>query len=300
MTEAFADEFDFEGEDAGGRTCKKWGITLFLLAILGLAFIAGLVLPKDTSSRAIGSVRTETPRSAYLDIMAETHTGLRLARIVDFRKTYQNSPYTPYVNAQYGALKSNEEADWAAYTRIKFDPAQPEPIKTAALSQYVGRWGTYQRKHQLDAPNAGRLIADSVDFPMPRSKYQSGMPADHLAGDARAPIQTTRGPARTTRPAFASANTKTLRVKYAPAPKYPSKARRKKISAIVTVSLDIDDKGRVARARVIDVQARRYHKKFARAARYAAQRSRFYPRIDGGKAVAVSGYTRRYKFEIPR
>ncbi|HHL43075.1 MAG TPA: TonB family protein [Hellea balneolensis] len=304
MTVLNTDEDEFELENAGGRT--RWALTLGLAAGLSLILLAFLLTRLGLHTVSGNHIVRETPRSAYLDIMSETNTGLRLARLVDYRKTYPNSRYSQYVNAQYAALKVFEERDWATYTRVRFDPQTDQDMINRALKSYVQHWGVYQRQAQITHLNSEQIGDDKISFAAPRSKYAQAdtgvqeVPANLLVGDTvgrgQRVAMVRSVPARTQRPSVSHK----LRVKYAPKPRYPSKARRKHIPAMVTLSLDIDAAGRVARAHVVEVRADKYHKKFARAARYAARRSRFYPRTVSGRPVAVSGYKRTYKFEIPQ
>jgi len=79
-------------------------------------------------------------------------------------------------------------------------------------------------------------------------------------------------------------------------PNYPRSAKRRNIGAIVVVSMDIDEKGRVESVDTVDIEAVRYQKDFRRAAERAAKRTRFHPKTINGTAVPAKGVRKRYIF----
>ena len=81
-------------------------------------------------------------------------------------------------------------------------------------------------------------------------------------------------------------------------PNYPRLARRKNIGAIVIVSMDINEEGKVESVDTTSVQAERYEKEFRRAAERAAKRTKFNPKTINGKAVPAKGVLKRYIFRV--
>ena len=81
-------------------------------------------------------------------------------------------------------------------------------------------------------------------------------------------------------------------------PRYPKRARKRGISAVVELSLSIDDKGEVRMAEVLNVEAERYKKDFITASERAAMRTRYSPKTVNGKAVPTSGIIKRYVFQM--
>ena len=79
-------------------------------------------------------------------------------------------------------------------------------------------------------------------------------------------------------------------------PSYPRSAKKRKIGAIVTISMDIDERGRVDDAELVEIEADRYQKDFARAAIRAAKRTRFHPKTVNGKPVPARDVRKRYIF----
>jgi len=76
-------------------------------------------------------------------------------------------------------------------------------------------------------------------------------------------------------------------------PEYPADARRLKAEGTVVMALDIDEKGRVTNASIVE------HSNLAsfdEAALEAAKRWRFKPAMNGGVAVAVQGYKLKWVF----
>ena len=80
-------------------------------------------------------------------------------------------------------------------------------------------------------------------------------------------------------------------------PRYPRKAMRRKIDGLVVLNLNIDEKGRVALTELVEVKAERYGKDFVKAAERAALRTRFNPKMVGGRPTAATGIVKRYRFE---
>jgi len=60
--------------------------------------------------------------------------------------------------------------------------------------------------------------------------------------------------------------------------------------------MDINEKGKVKEAKVIDIQAERYQKDFIKAARRAAKRTKFHPKTINGIAVPAKDVRKRYFF----
>ena len=72
---------------------------------------------------------------------------------------------------------------------------------------------------------------------------------------------------------------------------------RRKVDAVVTLKLNIDEKGKVAMTELVNVNAARYKKDFVKAAERAAMRTRFHPKTVDGTPQAAIGIVKRYRFE---
>jgi len=76
-------------------------------------------------------------------------------------------------------------------------------------------------------------------------------------------------------------------------PEYPADARRLKAEGTVVMALDIDERGRVTNAVIVE---HANLPSFDEAALEAAKRWRFKPAANGGVAVAVQGYKIKWSF----
>ena len=277
---------------------RKWLVPAALLALVLIAAIFTLGRPGKSVNAAQAQ---ETAAQAYSRILAETRTGIRLARLDDFLTAYPASKHVPAARVQRGALKAREDMAWAKLSDAVYNlDAAPED-KSRALATYVKNWSQLNRQKQLAAISAGLPIIteNTLTFPAPKSRFNKGGESRALVGGDRAPAA--RPPAY--RPAIIAQPQKArapriidVRVKTARRPVYPRRAWRRGINAQVTLALDIDENGRVARTRVVSVSAPAYKSKFVKAARRAATRSRFHPKTVDGRAVASSGYLRNYTF----
>ena len=81
-------------------------------------------------------------------------------------------------------------------------------------------------------------------------------------------------------------------------PRYPKSAQRRGVEGLVTVALNINAEGRVDIVTIVSVETDRYAKDFAKAAKRAARRTRFFPQTVNGVPTPVSGVIKRYRFEI--
>ena len=69
-------------------------------------------------------------------------------------------------------------------------------------------------------------------------------------------------------------------------PRYPRKAQRDGVEAVVSLKLVVDEKGNVASAIVVDTKAPRFKREFERAAIKAVKQWKFAPAVLNDKPVA--------------
>jgi len=279
-----------------------------LLPFIGLFLLlfAFFMIATNTGNRGANADIGPTKAAlSYQSLSAETHTGLRLARLDDFLSQYANSSFGMAARSRRDALKVHEEKAWATLTDGFYDTEADEAMKTEAVKTYTDIWTPLHRPEQLKALNQV-LPNDAVPNFNPnnrKSRFASGGNDKFLEGG---PI--VRIPARppvVVRPPeierIARSRIVEPRIRgTAKRPSYPSRAKRRRIEADVVLELDIDDKGRVRQTRVVSVNADRYAKEFARSAQRAARRTRFYPQTEAGRAVPVSGYLQKYAFRNSR
>ena len=133
------------------------------------------------------------------------------------------------------------------------------------------------------------------------SRFANMTPEGGLVGApvyARRNIYQARRASARPAPITAAPKITPISVRTSRSPEYPSRARRRGAQAVITLALDIDKRGRVVQTHVFEVSADDYEKDFIRAAKRAAQRSRFNPKRINGKAVPQDGYVRTYAFKL--
>jgi TonB family protein len=278
---------------------------LWVFALLGAGFLVlaiGFVLNSEKPNDQFIAVETTEAQKAYHTILSEMRTGVRLVRLEDFITEHPNSRHILAARAQRSALKTNEEMAWSKLTDRLFDIDGSPETKQIALNEYTDAWGSIVRSEKLEELTASDEEDDGTGFKpiKKKSRFAGGGDAGDLVG---APIvRQSRPQIRINPPSTRDKRDKVVdaRIRTKKSPTYPRSARRKKIPGTVTLSLDIDRRGRVVDTRVISVEARRYKRDFVRAAERAAKRTRFYPKTINGKAVTMRGYVQRYSFKVSR
>jgi len=265
--------------------------------------IAGIFWARSFSQETTLRQNVETESTAYALILSEPRTGIRLALLDDFMAEYPHSPYIPYVRAQRRALKTHEQAAWAALTDELYNVDLPPDGKALAISKYVREWGEFSRAAQLSAlsENVPPTQSQAMEFAKPASPYKAGGSAHKLAGARPDSMQRPAYTPSLTPPEVVAEETLQIiqaRVRTARRPVYPRRARRKGVTAKVTLSLEIDARGRVTSSTVVAISAARYEKDFVKAAQKAAKRSRFHPKTIGGRSVPSHGFLRTYTFNF--
>ncbi len=291
-----------------------------LLGAVGLAVIGTLVWlgsPGQPAGSGDPVVSAPNVTRAYRQAIAETDPALRRARLTDFVNQNPESDRAAVARAQLSVLDAAESADWEATVAAVYDAASDTPTRSAAVDAFEARWGGYLggrdaeigalrlQIEQLagDAPRETRPDRSLPDQPSP---FPSTVPSDTLlGGPASAPPSIAPAPAPVViaQPAPPSRTAPVItpvRVRRNVTPRYPRAAQRRRINAVVTLRLDIDEKGRVDLAEVVDVEAERYAEEFVKASERAAMRTRFHPKTVDGEPVEAIGVLKRYRFEAGR
>ncbi len=281
--------------------------------VLCIPFLSGLAIWLAVQhSPQTGQPTTEkSPRQAYLEILGETHTGLRLARLKDFIAHTPSNIDTARAISRRDILGQYEQNAWARLTNVLYNLDKTRTDKTRALANYKTNWGVWNRQlalpgllraagfsdtSKIETPPNNQADKDGHILPdytpnQSMSKFARTSQNIALAGDpsVRTAIRPTLLPTT-------SIQNRPVRVKFAKRPRYPSRAFRKGISGQVTLALDINERGHVVRTTVISAHAPRYKDRFIRAARRAAMASKFHPETVAGRKVATSRYMRKYRF----
>ncbi len=253
-------------------------------------------------------------RQAYLDILGEPHTGLRLARLKDFTAHAPRNADTQRAKTGRDTLDLYEQNSWAHLTDLLYDIDATLDKKNLAIADYKANWGLWNRQVELPKlltvtglaeVQSAKYVAgqntntiDEKNLPnyspyIRSSQYAKGRADTVLAGDV---FTNTTEQISDISQSFRTGQNRPVRVKFSKRPRYPRNAFRKGISGQITLALDINERGHVVRTTVISAKAPRYKDKFIRAARRAAMASKFHPKTEAGKAVTTSRYVRKYKF----
>ncbi len=315
MYQSIDDEFE-DYEDAS----RAEFILPLLLGAAGLAVIGTLVWLGSPGSPAGSGDPVISPPDvtrSYRQAIAETDPALRRARLTDFVNQNPESGRSSAARAQLAVLESAEASDWEATVSAVYDARAETEGRSAAVDAFEARWGGYLggRDEEIaalrlqieqlagEAPRDARPDRSLPDGPSPIPR---NVPADSLAGGpVTAPPIVTPAPAAPIviaqpAPRAAAPVVTPVRVRRNVTPRYPRAAQRRKINAVVTMRLDINAKGRVELAEVVNVEAERYAEDFVKASERAAMRTRFHPKTVDGEPVEAEGVLKRYRFEASR
>lgn len=308
-----------DSEDAA-ETAPETGLAtawLWSSALAGLSLIVIVGwLYSTTLSASVGQGDPISPepeaRMTYLRALSETDPALRRARLTDFLSQYPGNPRDRAVRAQLGVLDAAADRDWQATLTTAYDPRVEKELRRKAVGAYQAQWGRYlgardREVEQLLADIAAMPTGDDIpDRTLPRDEEAYvGIPNDRLAGDPYGieprvifrPSIATRDPASRLGDPL-SGDIIGPRVARNATPRYPRRAERRGVEAVVTLSLTVDAAGRVSLVELIDVEADRYADEFVKEAERAALRTRFDPRTLGGVPIEAAGIQKRYRFEL--
>ena len=287
---------------------------IWALAALGLALVMAIVywtspgvsVPQETDEF------TRAELATYRKAISETQAPMRRARLQDFLTTYPSSSRTAAVQAQLDVIQVHEAAQWIELTDIVYDPKIDTADKLARLDDYAAKWGGALLGGRNDDISAMRETLNGVletpALPSRKLKDQESpipetIPDNTLAGGPRpaAPPPVYVPPVPITPPVkVVTAEIVPPKVRRNVNPRYPRKAMRADVEAIVTLKLNIDTNGKVAMTELVNVQAGRYAKSFVKAAERAALRTRFHPKTVGGKPEPAVGVVKRYRFQLEK
>jgi len=285
---------------------------IWLFAGLCLALVFGIVYwtspgpPAETPQSEFTRAEQVTYRKAISEIAAP----MRRARLQDFITTYPESRYIPSVEAQLDVINAHEAERWTEVTDIIFAPKTSREEKLTTLDSFEAKWGgsllggredeISELRNEIlqteEAPKIPSRKLTDLKSPIPKT-----VPDTMLAGGPRpvAPpppiIQPVEPPPEPER--VVELDIVQPKIRRSVTPRYPRKAMRRNVKAVVTLKLNIDEKGKVAMTELVDVQASRYSKDFVKAAERAAMRTRFHPKTINGAPKAATGIVKRYRFE---
>jgi len=232
--------------------------------------------------------------------------------LVDYVKSYPQSPVLGGAQQQLRVMNDYEASDWAKLSDIMFNEDLPALDKTFALDRYVDAWGEgligsrdddiIAFKASLDAAPDANIV--DRKFVPEKSPIPETIEAGQMAGGRTArpvlPRYPTPAPPQIIRPDNSSQDITPARVRRNRAPDYPRRAYSRSIPAVVELSLNIDERGRVGLIETVSIEAPRYSRDFERAARRAAKRTRFHPKTINDRPVPARDIRKTYVFDPDR
>jgi len=279
-------------------------------ALAGLVFFIVWLMSPGQATTAGRTIDSPASRAAYLKALAEPNAAFRRARLLDYQRAYPDTDRTKAIEDQLDVINAVEQTDWEIVTRRVYDERATLDDKRGALAYYESQWsGRLLGGRGEELETLRRVISESAEAePLPdrsldtvKSPIPTTIPSDRLAGAPPRMAATFPIPERV-RPdpePVVQAPTEVVvqpKIRRNVTPRYPRAAQRRNIGAVVTLTMNIDEKGRVAMTEIINVEAERYEKEFSRAAKRAAMRTRFHPKTVDGEAVSAIGVRKRYIF----
>ena len=297
---------DPEEEEEGRNGFSIWPFLIGAILAAIVFFFVWLFSP-GKPAQAGQTIETPAARSAYLTAISEPTPALRRARLLDFQNAYPDSDRQGAISEQLEIIQRAELRDWESLTNIAYDVRAEGDDKREALLAYEKKWDRNLiggRGEEVDTLQT-EIEQTETAQPLPDRRLENqespipkNLPSDTLAGAPpiyRAPIIVQAPPAP--RPVPVETNVVIQpTVSRNSSPRYPRSAQRRKIGAVVVVSMNIDDRGRVTNTDIVTVDADRYARDFAKAAERAAKRTRFNPKTINGKAVPAIDVRKRYVF----
>ena len=298
-----------EAEEAPPRAAwtRHWWLGVVALSVITVFSVTQFGGAGDGASTQADPIGPEPEaRAAYLKALSEPSPALRRARLTDFLMQYPDNPRRSAAQAQLDILDGAADKDWQATLTLAYDPRIDLDTRRAAVEAYQQEWGRYlgardeeiaKLREDVEALPTGENRPDRT---LPRDPDQyAGIPDDWLAGGLFGERIRFRPLDRTpASPGYNDGPVVAPRVIRNETPRYPRQALRRGEEAIVTLSLTIDERGRVSETELIEVVADRYEDDFIEAAERAAMRTRFDPQTIGGVPVEASGIRKRYRFEM--
>lgn len=300
---------ELDGLERGDR---RWLIWVFAGLCLGLVFAVVYWTSPGPPAGAPLDDNTRAEQATYRKAVSEIAAPMRRARLQDFTTTYPESRYMHSVEAQLDVINAHEAKVWTEVTDTLFAPKISRTEKLAILDGFEAKWGGALLGGRDDEIRALRneILETEEAIKTPSRKLKDlkspipkNVPDTMLAGGPRpiAPlppvVQPVKPPPEPEPERVVQLDIVQPKISRSVTPRYPRKAMRRKVKAIVTLKLNIDEKGKVAMTELVNVQTSRYAKDFVKAAERAAMHTRFHPKTVNGVPRAATGIVKRYRFE---
>ena len=286
--------------------------TLILIGI-GVLIFATIATGPEIDSPDPGPTEDDI-YAVYTKALIEPQPALRRARLIDFIETFPDHDRIQAAKVQLSVINEADDKDWASLTEVVYDPANSVPVKLAAIELYDELWGSHLLgSREADLARLRDTVQESFDE-APSSDNEEGQlnfepepdQFDPSIDDAEmAGGISTRSspyyiqPSNSSSMGSSTSSGKVVkpRIRKNVQPRYPSRALRNELSAIVVLALNLDRDGDVETTEVLSVKAVRYHRDFIKAAERAALRTKYYPKTVDGKPVPTV-VTKRYVFRL--
>lgn len=290
----------------------RFSVLPFLIGAILAALVFFAVWLFSPGQQITAGLTVETPasRAAYLKALSERNPSVRRARLLDYQQVHPDTDRTLAIESQLDVINAAELGDWTRLNQTIYNDATPLEDKRQEMIEYELRWygdvlggrgeDLITLKQKLDDTKAIEALPDrrleGVKSPIPEN-----VPSDMLAGAP--PQMAVTFPVYEPEPQVQPIPQETADVIVQPSvrrnvsPSYPKSAKRRKIGAVVTVSMHINKKGRVEEAELVDIKADRYQKDFIKASLRAAKRTRFNPKKINGQPVPAFDIRKRYIFK---
>lgn len=319
MYQSIDDDVDKKEDEAESSLQSNAKFLEFgLWIICGLAIFVVLALVYTNQPNRIQKQPSEQSLNteAYLNYrraLGETNVAFRRARLQDFIKVYPTHSRSKAAQLQLNIIDVQDDQDWNKLTELVYNPRLERAAKLSAIDLYNGKWrgGLLGGRNEEIMRLKNEVLGMQDENSLPDRRLDINVSAipqnikddSFLGAPQRETISIERPAQQPTEPvAKIKDDPKVVmpRVRRNATPKYPRKAYKRSIDAIVTLKLNIDAKGKVKMTELVSVEAERYEKNFIRAAERAAMRTRYHPKTIDGKAVPMSGFIRRYRFSSTR
>lgn len=321
------DDPEWEESEAKDRKRAFWimiCLSLILILIIGalwFIFRPDPEVPEITDNSAAIAVQ-------YRTAISEPSPPLRRARLMDFLETHPDTPHRTFIKAQLSILNAAESKSWAVLTNAVYDTALTDTEKLTAIDTYIRDWGpvylgdreedikAFSQRFVTETPaditpsedltvNETRVDTPaekdftSEEFAEPAPNYSTTLSDTVMAGGINRPAREVfqaPSPVSVIRDVTQSIIPPKIRKNVTP--RYPKSAQRHGIEGRVTLALNINAEGRVDSVTIVSAESDRYAKDFAKAAKRAARRTRFFPQTVNGVPAPAYGVMKRYRFEI--
>jgi len=294
---------------------RRYRRLITLIVIIGFAVMLSAAIWAYNQDNSITPHPAQQSESidGFRRIQAEPRRAIRRALLIDYIKAHPQSPVLGGAQQQLRVMNDYEAADWAELSDIIFDDTLPILDKQFALDRYIASWGeglvgsrdsdiiafksslaTALEAQNGTTPPSRKFIPEKSPIPdnITASQMVGGRVVRRIRPTYPAPPPPPKVTLNLPRERITPARIRTLRT-----PEYPRRAFRRGIPAVVELSLNVDERGRVGLVEVVNIEAPRYASDFERAARRAAKRTRFHPKTVNGKPAPARDIRKKYVFD---